>query len=150
MEAILFIGIPASGKSTFYKERFFTTHVRINLDMLKTRKREALILQACLAAKQPFAVDNTNVLKTERAPYIEQARAAGFRVVGYYFQSRLQDALDRNRQRTGKAYIPEKGLIARYSQLQVPNLDEGFEQLFYVLIDPESGEFLVKEWNNEI
>jgi predicted kinase len=150
MEAILFIGIPASGKSTFYKERFFTTHVRINLDMLKTRKREALILQACLAAKQPFAVDNTNVLKTERAPYIEQARAAGFRVVGYYFQSRLQDALDRNRQRTGKAYIPEKGLIARYSQMQVPNLDEGFEQLFYVLIDPESGEFLVKEWNNEI
>ena len=150
MEAILFIGIPASGKSTFYKERFFTTHVRINLDMLKTRKREALILQACLAAKQPFAVDNTNVLKTERAPYIEQARVAGFRVVGYYFQSRLQDALDRNRQRTGKAYIPEKGLIAKYSQMQVPNLDEGFEQLFYVLIDPESGEFLVKEWNNEI
>ncbi|MCG2786624.1 MAG: AAA family ATPase [Anaerolineae bacterium] len=150
MEAILFIGIPASGKSTFYKERFFTTHVRINLDLLNTRKREALILQACLAAKQPFAVDNTNVLKTERAPYIEQARAAGFRVVGYYFQSRLQDALDRNRQRTGKAYIPEKGLIARYSQMQVPNLDEGFEQLFYVLIDPESGEFLVKEWNNEI
>jgi predicted kinase len=51
MEAILFIGIPASGKSTFYKERFFTTHIRVNLDMLKTRKREALILQACLVAK---------------------------------------------------------------------------------------------------
>jgi predicted kinase len=53
MEAILFTGIPASGKSTFYKERFFATHVRINLDMLKTRKREILILQACLAANSP-------------------------------------------------------------------------------------------------
>lgn len=150
MEAILFIGIPASGKSTFYKERFFTTHMRINLDMLKTRKREALILQACLTSKQPFVVDNTNVLKNERAPYIEQAKAAGFQVTGYYFQSRLQDALARNSQRTGKANIPEKGLIARHNQLQIPSLDEGFDQLFYVLIDPKTNQFVVREWNDEI
>ena len=36
MEAVLFVGLQASGKSTFYRERFFRTHVRINLDMLKT------------------------------------------------------------------------------------------------------------------
>ena len=51
MEAILFIGIQAVGKSTFYKERFFATHVRIRLDMFKTRQREQLILQACIAAQ---------------------------------------------------------------------------------------------------
>ena len=67
MEAILFIGIPAVGKSTFYQERFFTTHVRINLDMLKTRAREFLLIHACLAGKQPFVVDNTNTLIRERA-----------------------------------------------------------------------------------
>lgn len=67
-----------------------STRVRINLDMLKTRVRKALILQACLAAKQPFVVDNINTLKSERAGYIELARAAGFQVQGYYFQSRLQ------------------------------------------------------------
>ena len=33
MEAVIFIGIQASGKSTFFKERFFNTHVRINLEM---------------------------------------------------------------------------------------------------------------------
>ncbi|MCB9352743.1 MAG: ATP-binding protein, partial [Lewinellaceae bacterium] len=32
MEGILFIGIQASGKSTFYKERFFNSHLRISLD----------------------------------------------------------------------------------------------------------------------
>jgi transcriptional regulator with XRE-family HTH domain len=37
VEAIIFVGIQASGKSTFYRERFFDTHLRINLDMLKTR-----------------------------------------------------------------------------------------------------------------
>ena len=61
MEAVLFIGIPASGKSAFFKERFFDTHVRINLDMLKTRRRESLILRACLEGKQSFVIDNTNV-----------------------------------------------------------------------------------------
>ena len=39
-ECIIFVGIQGSGKSTFYKENFFKTHVRINLDMLKSRNRE--------------------------------------------------------------------------------------------------------------
>ena len=60
MEAIIFIGLQAAGKSSFYRDRFFNTHIRINLDMLKTRHREQMILQACLTAKQSFVVDNTN------------------------------------------------------------------------------------------
>ncbi len=54
MEAVLFIGIQATGKSSFYLERFSRTHVRINLDMLKTRHRETLLLKACLQGKIPF------------------------------------------------------------------------------------------------
>ena len=150
MEAILFIGIPASGKSTFYQERFCNTHIRINLDMLKTRHRETILLKACLDAKQPFVVDNTNVLKSDREKIIQPAREADFRVVGYYFQARLQDALERNSRRNGKACIPEGGVISRYNELQIPDLNEDFDALFYVMIDPDSGEFVVKEWNNEV
>ncbi|MFZ6030431.1 MAG: AAA family ATPase [Chloroflexota bacterium] len=150
MEAVILIGIQAAGKSTFYKEHLFATHVRINLDMLKTRPREMALLQACIATGQPFVVDNTNVLKRERARYIEIARPARFRVVGYYFQSRLQDALERNRQRSGKANIPEKGAIAKHRRLEIPSYAEGFDQLFYVMIDPISSEFVVKEWQDEI
>ena len=47
-------GIPASGKSTFCLQRFFKTHLRINLDMLKTRQRERVLIEACIAARQPF------------------------------------------------------------------------------------------------
>ncbi len=97
MEAVIFIGIQASGKSTFYQERFFKTHVRINLDMLKTRRREDILLDACLQAQQPFVVDNTNVLRREREKYIQKAREAGFHVIGYYFETSLPDALRRNR-----------------------------------------------------
>ena len=48
MEAVIFIGIPATGKSTFYQERFAGTHVRVNLDLLKTRRREDRLLAACI------------------------------------------------------------------------------------------------------
>ena len=53
--------------------------------MLRTRYREELLLKACLDAKQPFVVDNTNPTSEERARYIEPAKQAGFRVFGYYF-----------------------------------------------------------------
>src|ERR671926_345106 len=96
MEAVIFIGVQASGKSSFYKERFFRTHVRISLDMLRTRHRERLLLGACLAAQQPFVVDNTNPTPAARARYVVPARAAGFHVVGYYFQTALAGAIRRN------------------------------------------------------
>jgi len=150
MEAILFIGIQTVGKSTYYKARFFATHMRINLDVLKTRKREQLLLQACIAAKQPFVVDNTNTLKGDRARYIEAAKPAGFRIVGYYFQSSLKDALQRNNQRDGKANIPEKGLLAMYQRLEVPGYTEGFDKLYDVAIDPATCQFLVREWEDEV
>ncbi len=145
MEAVIFIGIPASGKSTFYLQHFFETHVRINLDMLKTRHRERLLLEACIAAKQPFVVDNTNVTKEERARYILPARAAGFRVVGYYFRSSIGESIERNRGRTTERAVPEKGIAAKYHRLQLPAIEEGFDQLYYVTTNAEGG-FTVQEW----
>ena len=66
MECIIFTGTQACGKSTFYLERFFRTHVRINLDMLRTRRRERLLIEACLEAGQPFVVDTTPVGREDR------------------------------------------------------------------------------------
>jgi predicted kinase len=144
MEAVILIGIQAVGKSTFYLQRFAETHIRLNLDMLKTRNRERILLEACIAARQPFVVDNTNVTAQERSRYIGLARAAKFRVLGYYFQSTLTDAIRRNRRRTAPRLIPEKGIAATYNRLQTPSLDEGFDKLYYVTIgDPD--EFVVRE-----
>ena len=85
MEAIIFIGIQAAGKSVFYRDMFSDTHIRINLDMLKTRHREKLLLQACLEMRQPFVIDNTNPTRKDRVRYIPLVQDAGFQVIGYYF-----------------------------------------------------------------
>jgi len=148
MEAVLFIGVQGSGKTTFYKERFFETHVRISRDMLKTRTRERLIAAACLAARQPFVVDNTNALKTQRTEHIEAARAAGFRVVGCFFRCDLSSALRRNRQRPEGRIVPPAGVIATFKRLQPPSWSEGFDELRVIEINA-ANEFVVQEWEKE-
>ena len=144
MEAILFVGIQGAGKSTFFQRRFFDTHVRISLDLLKTRYREQLFLQACILAKQPFVVDNTNVLAAERAKYIVPAREAGFRIVGYYFPVPVKHAIGRNQKREGKQKIPVQGILGTYKRLQPPRRDEGFDALYCVTVT-EANDFVVEE-----
>ena len=109
MEAIIFIGIQATGKSAFYQQRFADTYIRLNLDMLKTRRLEQILLKVCLEARQPFVVDNTNITREARAGYIRQAKAARFSAIGYYFKSALQPAIERNNQRSGKGSDSDAG-----------------------------------------
>lgn len=149
MESVIFIGLQGAGKSSFYKERFFATHLRLSLDLLRTRHRERLLLRACVEAKQPFVVDNTNPARAERSVYLDLARAAGFRVFGYYFRSRVEECLRRNDGRTGDERIPLSGVLGTAARLELPSLEEGFDELHYVWID-ESSRFVVEGWRDEL
>lgn len=138
MEAVIFIGIQGSGKTSFYREHFLDTHIRISLDMLRSRERERLIFEACLQARQPLVVDNTNPLAKDRERYVGPARAAGFRVVGYFFETSLRDAIRRNNQRPGKKKIPVAGIASAFRKLEAPTLEEGFDALHAVSLSPEN------------
>ena len=90
-KAIIFIGLQASGKSTFYRQRLAKDYVHINLDTLHTRNKEKILLEDCLEKGISFAVDNTNPTIEDRARYILRAKACGYRVDGYFFQSVIAD-----------------------------------------------------------
>jgi predicted kinase len=145
MEAIILVGIQGAGKSTFYHQRFFDTHVRISLDVLRTRPRERAFFETCLRTGQQFVVDNTNVRTADRAVYIEAAKRAGFRIIGYFFETTLGDALRRNAQRFGRAQIPPAGVAGALKRLERPKLEEGFDELYLVTLD-ETGAFVVNSW----
>ncbi len=141
-EAVIFVGVQGAGKSTFYLQRFFDTHVRINLDMLRTRHRERLLFEACLQAGQSFVVDNTNATVEHRARYVAPARERGFRVIAYFFDVELRYAMRRNRQRPGAKNIPAAGVTGTFRKLQPPTKAEGFDQIFTVGVQ-EPNQFVV-------
>ena len=147
MEAIIFIGIQATGKSTFYMKGFFKTHIRINLDMLKTRHREKELFLKCVELKQPLVVDNTNATRKDRQRYIPYAKEYGFKITGYYFRSKLAEALNRNEKRKQAEAIPEAGIRATFSKLELPSFDEGFDQLSYVYLDGNN-KYTVEGWKD--
>lgn len=144
-EMILLIGLQGSGKSTFYRERFFATHVRINLDMLRSRRREALLLDACLAGGTPFVIDNTNATVAARAHYLALARAAGFRCTGYYFDLPIALCLARNAARPSGERVPPVGIYGTRKRLQPPTPEEGFDALYRVTVG-DDGAFTVATW----
>ncbi|HEU4403792.1 MAG TPA: gluconokinase, GntK/IdnK-type [Polyangiaceae bacterium] len=146
-EAVIFCGAQASGKSSFYAARFYDTHVRINLDMLRTRHRERLLLGACLEGGQPFVVDNTNLTPEDRARYVAPARARGFRVVGYYFASRLADCLARNAGRPPARRVPDAAVRGALGRLRLPAPAEGFDELYYVRLEADGHR--VETWRDE-
>lgn len=147
MEAVIFVGLQASGKSSFYRARFVDTHMRLNLDMLKTRAREQRFLDACLSTRQRFVIDNTNPRVEDRARYVEAARTAKFKAVGYYFDCNLQDSLERNNARAGRARIPSEGILATHRVMVVPCLEE-FDELWLVRSEI-GGKFEVLKWRDD-
>lgn len=149
MEAIILVGIQAAGKSTFYRERFFMTHVRISLDLLRTRHRERSLLTWCISHGQRFVVDNTNITATERAVFITPARAASFHVVGYVFESNVSASITRNAGRPQAEQVPAKAIGGTKKRMEWPQRDEGFDELHYVRVGP-AGSFVIEEWHDAV
>ena len=144
MEAVILIGIQGAGKSTFCRQRFFDTHVRVNLDMLHTRNKEEILVRACVEAKQPFVVDNTNPTVEVRARYFRLAKPAGFRMIACYFEPDLAGCMERNRSRQGKSCVPEPAIANAAAKMQPPTFEEGFDEIYHVRVSNEQT-FTVEE-----
>ena len=137
MEAVILCGIQGAGKSTFVRERFFETHVRISRDLLRTANRESRFLDACLETRQPFVVDKVNATRADRAPYVQRALSVGYRAVVYWLDVRLTEAIARNAARSGRRRIAVPAIVGTYKRLEVPRKDEGFAEVWRVEVLPD-------------
>ena len=143
MEAIVLCGLQGAGKSTLYRRRWQASHVRISMDELGTRAREAALLEECLADGRPFVVDNTNPTAADRRRYIAPAREAGFRVIGYLVDADAAEALGRNAAREGRARIPERSVGGTARRFLRPAPEEGFDELWHATAAP-GGDFRIE------
>ncbi|MDE6983782.1 MAG: AAA family ATPase [Lachnospiraceae bacterium] len=124
-------GIQASGKSTFCRA-YLSEYVRINLDTLHTRNKENSAMEEAFCAGKNMVIDNTNPTAEERRKYILKAKEHGYKVVGYFMQSRVQECIARNELREGKAKVPAKAIAATSHKLELPSCEEGFDELYFV------------------
>jgi predicted kinase len=135
------IGLPAAGKSTFYRRYFAATHRHISKDLWPNgrhkERRQQQALADAFAAGDSVVVDNTNPSAAERARIIMIAHASGAQVVGYFFDVTTREAVARNADRHGRDRVPNVAIFTTAKRLEPPSLSEGFDQLFRVTLTPE-------------
>ena len=122
---VIFVGLPASGKSTYFRAHLAATHVHVSKDLLARGARQEPLIDKALAAGKSVVVDNTNPSPDARAPLIAIGRRHGARIVGYFFEVDVKTALVRNRQREGKARVPD----VAGAQLPAPSLAPAFRAM---------------------
>ena len=152
MDLVILIGLQASGKSTFARQRL-AEYAYVSKDAMrnvrnKLRRQEAMLREA-FAEGRSVVVDNTNPSAADRAALIALGREFGARVIGYYFASRIEECLVRNRQREGAARIPEVALYVTRGKLEHPAYAEGFDRLYFVELDAERRNFRVSPWRED-
>jgi predicted kinase len=147
MEVVILIGLPASGKSTFYRGRFAATHDHVSKDRMgnaaRPQVRQQQLIAASLSAGRSVVVDNTNPSRAVRAAIVGLARQHGVPAIAYYFETAAGDALRRNRRREGRDRVPDVAIFTVRKRLEPPDASEGFDRIYLVKLHEEEGRFEV-------
>jgi predicted kinase len=136
-ELIIFVGLPAAGKSTYYRAHFAATHVHVSKDLMPNARRredkQRMRIDEALSEGRSVVVDNTNPSPADRAPLIELGRRHGARIVALYFETDVKTSLTRNRLREGTARVPDVAIFATRKKLVPPAMDEGFDEVTVIV-----------------
>jgi predicted kinase len=144
MELVVFVGLPGSGKTTYYSRHFAHTHVHISKDVMKSVRqknvRQRQQIEHALRQGKSVVIDNTNATPEIRASLVELAHHHGARVIAYYFDTPVADAVARNRQREeGRGKVPDVAIYVTRAKLKPPTPEEGFDEVHVVKPETTTG-----------
>jgi predicted kinase len=135
-ELVILVGLPGSGKTSFYRERFAGSHEHISKDLMRNRSdrqhRQSALIDAALAGGRSVVVDNINATIADRAALIEVGRRHGAAIAVYALSTVAAECLERNRGRTGTERVPAVAIHTAAKRMQAPSRGEGFDRLYRV------------------
>jgi len=142
---VLAIGLPGSGKSSWFKRHNITP---LSSDLLRTllfddpteQRFQDLIfsnlrsmLKARLIARRPLNyVDATNLTPHERQNWIKLGHDYGYEVQAVFFDVPVDVCLERNRRR--ERTVPEDVMRRMAAKLRAPGFEEGFTKITVVKV----------------
>lgn len=142
---VLAIGLPGSGKTTWFRRRGVTPLSsdllrNILFDDVEEQRYQGLVfstlrslLRARLIARMPWNyVDATNLSIHERRQWIKMAKSFGYEVQAVFFDVPLEVCLDRNRQRDRS--VSEDVMRKMAEKLKPPVFEEGFAKITVVRV----------------
>ncbi len=143
-ELVIFVGLQASGKTSFYRRFLKPTHTLVSKDSLRSKrergKRQEALIRAAMSARQNVVVDNTNPTAEDRRPLIDLGNAYQYRLIAVYFDASIEECMARNALRVGRDGVPEVGLRVTSRLLVRPTFSEGYHAILRVHLLP-SGDF---------
>jgi predicted kinase len=147
---VLTIGLPGSGKTTWYKRRGVTP---LSSDLLRTilfdditeQRYQGLVfstlrslLRARLIAKMPWNyVDATNLSPHERRQWIRMAKSFGYEVQAVFFDVPLAVCIERNSKR--ERAVSDEIMQKMAERLRPPTFKEGFDKITIVRVKGQPG-----------
>ncbi len=148
---VLTIGLPGSGKTTWYKRRGVTP---LSSDLLRTilfdditdQRYQGLVfstlrslLRARLIAKMPWNyVDATNLSPHERRQWIKMAKSFEYEVQAVFFDVPLAVCMERNSRR--ERQVTDEVMQKMAERLRPPSFKEGFEKITVVRVKQPGSE----------
>ena len=142
---VLAIGLPGSGKTTWFGRRGVTPLSsdllrNILFDDVEEQRYQGLVfstlrslLRARLIARMPWNyVDATNLSTHERRQWIKMAKSFGYEVQAVFFDVPLEVCLERNRQRDRS--VSEDVMRRMAEKLKPPVFEEGFAKITVVRV----------------
>ncbi len=142
---VLAIGLPGSGKSSWFKRHNITP---LSSDMLRAllfddpqeQRFQDLIfsnlrsmLKARLIARRPMNyVDATNLSPHERHSWIKLAKDFGFELHAVFFDVPVEVCMERNQRR--QRVVPEEVMRRMAAKLRPPAFEEGFAKITVVRV----------------
>ena len=143
-EAIILIGSPGSGKSTFTENNLTPKgYIRINQDTLKTRQKVIKCIEDNIKKGNKIVIDSTNPEKKGRSEYIKLCKKEGYLVRGFNFLVTKDLAMHLNNLRTINknrkhlsGYVNAIPIHAFFKNYEEPEKSEGFDEIVKVNFVP--------------